>query len=264
MAGLLSSWGTHQVAVAITLVLFVALSGCNAVDESDLDSVLNGDDSPLPDASNGGSNQIQDISDIISTKESVSNEVDSFTINITTRMANTDGTVIKNKTTRVDSGGSQMYADTYRRVRGPTENTTRTEYFSSGNVTFVRHTVPGVNASSYERLQSVELVDFSRLQKFDAHFDFNHERVEDGKHRFTVNSVDQIVGETPNDGEIEKIKMEVVIDENGLLRYLLYDMTVNTANGKVRYHTEWEVSNIGRTSVKPPDWLEEARKEPVR
>lgn len=185
----------------------------------------------------------------------------SFTVTTVTRIGDADGTVVVNRTLRVGPDGA-VHTETRRRVTGSNGSVTVTETYTTENVTYVCHTVPGTDASTYERVATDDDADESLVgvRALDEQFEFAHERADDGSHRFTVDSADQVVGD-PWDGEVQCVSVVVVVTASGVVTELDYDLVLTTAGGSgtVEYHTDRTVSERGSTSVAPPEWLPEAK-----
>lgn len=242
----------RKLLVVAVLALAVALAGCGGSGGSDpADS-----DDNAGDSGNGTSDgPIEDIGDVALTGEDAAS-VESFTIRIETAISSDGETVTENQTLRVGSGG-HVYGETRRHVPSANESVTITESYRAEQWTFLRHTTPDSNASAYERVPIEDSVN-SGIERLDEQFEFTHKRTGEEAHRFTVNSTDQVTGDSPADGTLENVSVTVVV-ENGLVTELDYEFVSATDEGSARYDTRRMVSERGETSVSEPDWLTEAR-----
>jgi hypothetical protein len=235
--------------VAVALVL--ALAGCGSTGDSTATPTAEGP-GPGGDGGDGGVGAIDSLADLATTGDDAAPE--SFTITSNTRVTDDDGAVIENRTIRVADGTA--FTETRRRVTGTNESVTVTETYTTENATFVRHTVPGAEASTYERLPRSE-TGLPGVAALAERFEFEHERT-DGGHRFTVDSPDQVAEDT-FDGEVRNVSVVVIVSEAGVVTELRYDLVLVTDNGVIEYHTDRVVTDRGSTTVSAPDWLAEAR-----
>ncbi|WP_436903513.1 DUF7537 family lipoprotein [Halovenus halobia] len=253
----------RKLLVVAVLALAVALAGCGSSGGSDpTDSDDNSADSPDPDNGPGDSGNgtsdgpVEEISDVALTGEDAAS-VESFTIRIETAISSDGETVTENRTLRVGSDG-HVYGVTRRSVPDANNSVTVTESYRAEQWTFLRHTVPDSDGSTYERVRIGETAELSGVERLDNEFDFVHERTGEQRHRFTVNSTDQVVGDGPSDGTLENVSVTVVV-EDGLITELDYKFVTATDEGTMQYETHRTVSDRGQTSVSEPDWLTEAR-----
>jgi hypothetical protein len=155
-------------------------------------------------------------------------------------------------------GDGHVYGEARRHVPSANESVTITESYRAEQWTFLRHTTPESNASVYERVPVENSADVSGVERLDDAFEFTHERTGEGRHQFTVNSTDQVIGDGPTDGRIEDVSVTVVV-EDGLVTELDYELVTATDEGTLRYDTRRKISDRGETSVSEPGWLTEAR-----
>jgi hypothetical protein len=245
----------RKLLVIAVLALSVALAGCGGSGGSD--PVNSGDSSGEPgDSGNETSDgPVENIADVALTGADASGE--SFTIQTETAISSDGETITENRTLRVGTDG-HVYGETRRHVPSANESVTITESYRAEQWTFLRHTVPDSEVSTYERVPIGDSADLSSLQQLDEQFEFAHGRIGEQRHRFTVNSTDQVVGDGSTDGTPENVSVTVVV-EDGLVTELDYAFATATDGGLVRYETHRTVSDRGRTSVSEPDWLTEAR-----
>jgi PGF-CTERM protein len=246
--------GGRRLLLAGTVALLVVLAGCSALDD------LGGG---LPDAAGGGADGTAapggagEATLAAVTDGGTADGNRSFTVSVESRVSDGAGALVQRQTVRVGADG-RVYADTFRRTTDGNETTLRTQYYSVDETTFVRHGVPSLRTASYERVHREEFGATSP-PALGEQFAFDHERTDDGGHRFTADSVDQL-RERPAEGEVTNVSVVVRVDESGVLRRLTYDLTLETADGeRLTYHTEREVSAVGETTVPAPEWLPTAR-----
>lgn len=249
--------GDRRLLLAGAVALLIVLAGCSALDD------LGGG---LPDAAGsgadgtaapGGSGGAGEATLAAVTDGGTADGNRSFTVSVESRVSDGAGALVERQTVRVGADG-RVYADTFRRTTGGNETTLRTQYYSVGETTFVRRGVPSLRTAGYERAHREELGATS-TPALDEQFAFDHERTDDGGHRFTVDSVDQ-VRERPAESEVTNVSAVVLVDDSGVLQRLTYDLTVETVDGeRLTYHTEREVSAVGETTVAAPEWLPTAR-----
>jgi hypothetical protein len=123
----------------------------------------------------------------------------------------------------------------------------------------VRTTSPDANASTYRHVPAGSGGNASGVAALGEGFDFDHAPTGDGGHRYTVDSADQIAGETAWNGEVRNVSIVVVVDESGIVTELRYDVTVDESDGTFEYRTDRRVTRRGSTTVTVPAWLPEAK-----
>jgi len=184
----------------------------------------------------------------------------SFTVSVDTLINDTEpGVVVENRTVRRGANGT-AFAETRRRVTGPNASTLLIEsYTTAENGTYVRTTTPDANASTYQHLPAGSGGNGSGVAALGEGFDFDYAPTGDGGHRYTVDSADQIAGETAWNGEVRNVSIVVVVDESGIVTELRYDVTVDESDGTFEYRTDRRVTRRGSTTVTVPAWLPEAK-----
>ncbi len=249
MTRLPSVHGRTLAVVAVALVL--ALAGCSFAGDDPATTTTDGP-GPGADGGDGGVGAIDSLADVAAVGDDAAPE--SFTITSNTRVSDDDGAVIENRTIQVADGTA--FTETRRQVTGTNESVTVTETYTAGNATFLRHTGPGTETSTYERLPRSE-TGLPGVAALAERFEFEHERT-DGGHRFTVDSPDQVAEDT-FDGEVRNVSVVVIVSEAGVVTELRYDLVVVTDDGVIEYHTDRVVTDRGSTTISAPDWLAEAR-----
>jgi len=211
-------------------------------------------ESPSPTATPG----TPSLSDVLASPDERAEQ--SFTVTVDTLIDDTGpGAVRENRTVRRGADGT-AFAETRRSVTGPNASTLLIEsYTAPANGTYVRTTTPGSNASTYQHVPAGSGANATGVAALDDQFDFDYAPTGDGGHRYTVDSADQIVGETAWDGRVRNISVVVVVSESGLVTELRYDVTVTEDDGTFEYHTDRSVSGLGTTTVTAPEWLDEAK-----
>jgi hypothetical protein len=253
----------RQLLVIALLALVVVLAGCSGSggsDPADSDDGASDAGDPENQADGAGNGTvdgpIEDIADVAVTGEDATS-TESLTIQIDTAISNGGETITENQTLEV-GGDGHVYGETRRHVSGANDTVTITESYRAEQWTFLRHTTPDSNASTYERIPVEESSDITGIERLDDSFEFTHERMGEQRHRFTVNSTDQVVGDGPSSGTFRNVSVAVVV-EDGVVTELEYEFVTATDEGVVRYDTSRSVSDRGQTDVSEPDWLTEAR-----
>lgn len=247
---------TRQALAVVAVAVLLALAGCGSGGDGAATTASPG----AGDGSGGTVGEIDELADVAAVGDGAAPA--SFTITSTTRISDEEGTVFQNRTVRVGPDGT-AFTETRRRVTGPDESASVSETYTTGDVTYVRHSVPDVEAATYERV-SRSAADLPGVAALAESFDFEHERI-DGRHRFTVDSAEQVAADA-FDGEVRSVSIVVIVSDAGVVTELRYDLVVQTDDGTVEYHTERTVTRRGSTTVSAPEWLSEAedRTPPVR
>lgn len=252
----------RQLFIVALLALFVVLAGCSGSGGSDPADGDGSDGTADPgnqtdDPGTGtGDGPIEDIADVAATGADATS-VESFTMQIDTAISNGGETITENRTLEV-GGDGHVYGETRRHVPSANDSVTITESYRAEQWTFLRHTTPDSSVSAYERVPVEASTDVSGVERLDDQFAFDHERTGEQRHRFTVSSTEQVVGDGPTSGTLRNVSVTVVVEE-GLVTRLDYEFVTATGDGVVRYDTSRSVSDRGQTAVSEPDWLTEAR-----
>ena len=255
----MSSQRGRRLAATVALVAVVVLAGCGGLGGSGSSPAADGGDTnPGNETAGNGdgrtSGPVESLSDALA---SDSGATDSYTATINTHIAGEEAAVIENRTLRVGADGT-VRSETRRRAISDNETVALTDGYTTGDVTFLQHSMAGINATSYERVRADEPGTATGTPALAEQFEFAHEQLADRRHRFTVNSTDQITGTAFGDSTVENVSVVVVV-EDGIITSLAYELTVSTADGPVEYDTDRTVSARGETTVTEPDWLSQAK-----
>ncbi|WP_436902951.1 DUF7537 family lipoprotein [Halovenus halobia] len=259
----------RRILLVFAVAALVALAGCSGADSPSASNngteAAGGDEPGANDEMSTGADEEPTLDSVTANASEALAEIESFTLETTSRTSNATQSLTVNQTIRADIDAGAVYAVERSDLRGNTNGIVVTERYGSGETVFVRNSFPAQNFTFYERQRVTDAVEESvedtESGSLADRYEFSHSRTADGDHRFTADSVEQFTGSVSG-GTVESLSAEVIVDaDTGLVTEVEIRLTATTEQGELTISEQRTLSELGTTTVTEPDWLDTARDE---